>query len=86
MRKKTIPETPIGRINAAARSCGLSYGAYVAITGGAETPPQWLLDRALPQGTRCDHCGRIFPAAKPWQKFCSPQCRKAAYDKRRAAV
>jgi len=85
MRKK-LYETPIGRVNAAARSCGLSYGAYVAITGGAETPPQWLLDRALPQGTRCDHCGRIFPAAKPWQKFCSPQCRKAAYEKRRAAV
>lgn len=86
MRKKKIPETTIGRINAAARSCRMSYGAYVSLTGGAETPPQWLLDRALPQGPRCDHCGRIFPAAKPWQKFCSPQCRKAAYEKRRAGA
>lgn len=86
MRKKRISETPIGRINAAARSCGMSYGAYVALTGGAETPPSWLLERTLPQGPHCDHCGRAFLAVKPWQKYCSPQCRKAAYDKRRAAV
>ena len=83
MRKK-LYDTPIGRVNAAARSCGLSYGQYVSLTGGAEAPPQWLLDRVQPQGPRCERCGRIFPAARPWQKFCSDFCRKAAYETRRA--
>lgn len=83
MRKRNI-ETEIGAVNAAARRCGLSYGNYVSITGGAPEPPQWLLDRTQPKGIRCDRCGTLFPAARPWQRFCSDACRKAAYDKRRA--
>ena len=84
--KKTTVETEIGRVNAAARRCGLSYGQYVSLTGGAPEPPQWLLDRNQPRSNRCDRCGKLFPPARPWQRFCSDACRKAAYDKRRAAV
>ena len=31
----------------------------------------------------CEHCGGPFQPTRPWSRFCSPECRKAAYRERR---
>jgi hypothetical protein len=82
-----IPENErkIARVNAAARACDMSYGTYVALTGGLEVPPPELLRRAIPDGRRCAFCGQLFQPRSGRQKYCSPYCRKAAYDERQAA-
>ena len=30
----------------------------------------------------CGHCGTKFQPKRPWQRFCSPSCRFADWDKR----
>ena len=72
-------------IEMAARSVGMSYGPYVALTGGAVPPPEWLRMQVDPDALICPECGkRFFPTGRH-QKYCSPACRKAAYDQRTAA-
>lgn len=78
----TMNERWIAAINRAARSVDMSYGAYVSLTGGAETPPDWLVERRRPDARRCVRCGRVFVSAVPRQIYCSARCRKAAYDER----
>lgn len=80
-----IPENErwIARVNAAARLCGMSYGAYVALTGGPAEPPPDLVLRATPGAKFCLRCGRTFLPGNNRQIYCTASCRKAAYDDRR---
>jgi hypothetical protein len=32
----------------------------------------------------CAHCGRDFSRQRPWQVFCSPTCRQAAFREQKA--
>lgn len=92
MKKKTVrkrneavvPVSPLARVNAAARACGMSYGQYVAATGGLIEPPKELLLRQDPRAKQCLHCLRRFIPTGRNQRYCTPYCRKAAYDKRSA--
>jgi len=84
MSKIPMNEHVIAQVNAAARSVGMSYGVYVALTGGAVPTPDWLVQRVSPKSRRCVRCGRAFAASSPRQIYCTPHCRKAAYDERSA--
>lgn len=84
MSKIPQNEHIIAMVNAAARSVGMSYGTYVALTGGEVPPPDWLVRRVNPWAKRCVRCGRVFVASSPRQIYCTPHCRKAAYDERMA--
>lgn len=78
--KKTGSE--IAAVCLAARACGMSYGKYVFLTGGAAEPPEDLLLRANPGSKRCPRCHRLYIPSGRHQVYCSPHCRKAAYDER----
>ena len=80
--KTPTNEQRIAAVNRAARSVGMSYGRYVVLTGGPETPPDWLVQRTRPDAKRCPRCGRVIVAASPRQIYCTAHCRKAAYDER----
>lgn len=34
----------------------------------------------------CQHCHNPFQAKRPWQKFCSPECRHAENNGKRGAA
>ena len=82
MSKIPQNEHIIAQVNAAARSVGMSYGTYVALTGGEVPPPDWLVRRVNPRAKRCERCGRRFVASSARQIYCTPRCRKAAYEER----
>ena len=84
MSKIGMNERLIAEVNGAARSVGMSYGTYVALTGGEVPPPDWLVQRISSKSRRCVRCGRAFVSASPRQIYCTPHCRKAAYDERMA--
>ena len=84
MPKIPTNEHMIAAVNRAARSVGMSYGRYVVLTGGPETPPDWLVRRTRPDARHCPRCGRVFVASSPRQIYCTAHCRKAAYDERMA--
>ena len=74
----------ITQIELAARSVGMSYGRYVALTGGKIPPPEELVLAADPKSAHCDFCGKLFLPTMDRNIYCSDACRKAAYDKREA--
>lgn len=37
---------------------------------------------SMMDGIVCSHCGTKFRPNRPWQRFCSPSCRFADWDKR----
>ena len=84
--KTPTNEQRIAAVNRAARSVGMSYGRYVVLTGGPETPPDWLVRRTRPDAKHCPRCGRVFVASSPRQIYCTAHCRKAAYDERQSAT
>ena len=84
MTKIGMNERLIAEVNGAARSVGMSYGTYVALTGGVVPPPDWLVQRVNPWAKRCERCGRSFVASSARQIYCTPHCRKAAYEERMA--
>lgn len=84
LRKPLTPTSPLAQVNAAARACGMSYGEYVAITGGLIEPPKDLLLLKNPDAKNCPHCNRRFLPTGRNQRYCSSYCRKAAYDDRNA--
>lgn len=85
MRAEVYNHRKITKIVLAARSVGMSYGQYVQKTGGVVPPPEWLRMQVDPDALICPECGkRFFPTGRH-QKYCSPACRKAAYDARAAA-
>jgi hypothetical protein len=43
----------------------------------AAPPPRNEKSSAAPVG--CSRCGSVFVPRKPWQTFCSPRCRLAAF-------
>ena len=79
------PKSAIAAINAAARRCGMSYGQYVAATGGLLEAPQDLLLRHDPRAKRCPHCNSRFLPAGRNQRYCSARCRKAAHEAKKQA-
>ena len=81
-KKKQRAASELAEVNGAARECGMSYGRYVSLTGGQVPPPEDLLLRGSPRAKRCEHCQRLYIATGMNQRFCSPYCRKAAYDER----
>ena len=81
-KTKKTAESDIAAVCAAARACGLSYGKYVFLTGGAMQPPETMLLRANPGAKRCPRCNRLYVPGGRHQIYCSPYCRKAAYDER----
>ena len=81
-KKKQRDARELAEVNAAARSCGMSYGRYVSLTGGQVPPPEDLLLRGSPRAKRCEFCQRLYVATGRNQRYCSPYCRKAAYDER----
>lgn len=68
----------------AARQCGLSYGKYVQLTGGKVPPPAELVLKANPGAMSCPVCGKWFLPTGRRQIYCTPACRKTAYDRRNA--
>ena len=82
--KPLVPVTPLAQVNAAARACGMSYGEYVAATGGLIEPPKELKLLRDPRAKTCPNCFRRFLPTGRNQHYCSPYCRKAAYDSRKA--
>ncbi len=82
MPKKLRPKSEIAAVNGAARACGMSYGRYVSLTGGQVPPPEDLLLRGSSRARRCEHCQRLYIATGLNQRYCSPYCRKAAYEER----
>ena len=84
LRKPLTPTSPLAQVNAAARACGMSYGAYVAATGGLIDPPKQLLLSKNPDAKTCLRCYRKYLPKSRNQRYCSSYCRKAAYDDRNA--
>ena len=82
--KSMEPISTLAQVNAAARACGMSYGEYVAVTGGLIEPPKELLLLRDPTAKTCLHCHRRFLPTGRNQRYCSPYCRKAAFDARNA--
>jgi len=61
------------------RRCYCSEACRRAMHNAARR--QWI-----PQTRRCPVCGRRFTAHRPWQRWCSPACRKLAWYRRQRGL
>ena len=83
-KQKADNEKQITAIELAARQCRMSYGQYVSLTGGKIPPPGELVLKANPGALSCPVCGKWFLPTGRRQTYCTPACRKTAYDRRNA--